>query len=252
MFFSYLAAYFWAIQKDQNIERLMKKFSLGKWKTFIIFLVVFLIIINAGHDGLIRRFLGFFNSAPIWGLFLLYAAKAWKKRGLRSWIIWLPAVGFLFSAIPGLQLGSFFGGISGWVIRAEKSDPIHIGGYKLVNKNEETHWLAHAIFQPHGQIGRFRRAFLAMPNTGEREFMQFSFETYKRIFPGIERGNFLHQWALGDFAYPTHSLQKYDTKVLAEHFRPKDIVEIIKVSEKYNYEGVAIEKKIKHRLKITE
>ena len=37
-------------------------------------------------------------------------------------------------------------------------------------------------------------------------------------FQGFERGNFPHQWALGDFAYPTHSLQKYETKALAEAF----------------------------------
>ena len=115
MLFCYLAAYFWVVQKGQNIERLLKTFSLGKWKAFTIFLFEFFIIVNAGHDSLTRRLLGFLNSAPIWVLFLLYGAGAWKTERHAVGLL-VASLRFLFAAIPGLQLASFFGGVSGWLM----------------------------------------------------------------------------------------------------------------------------------------
>lgn len=233
--------FLWTIQRPKNIENLLRKLSKGGWWPFLIFLLVFLAVVNAGTPIALRRFLGFFWSVPVWGLLIVYARRACRLSSSRNSIAWLPATAFLFAAVPGFMAGPFYGGIAGWVIRASETDPVHVSGYKLINSKGQSHWLSHAFFQPHGQIGRFERAFRAMPNATERDFFVFAFETYKRSYPGIVAGNFPHQWALGALAYPTHSLQKYDTDVLARDFPPSDIVAIERTLEIYDFKGRLLE-----------
>ncbi|MEO9650452.1 MAG: hypothetical protein ABJ360_12870 [Roseobacter sp.] len=73
-----------------------------------------------------------------------------------------------------------------------------------------------------------------MPNSNEQDFVRFAFQTYARIFPSLVDGVYPHQWALGDFAYPTHSLQKYGPEILAKDLAPDDIMAIEYVSDVYD------------------
>ncbi len=236
--------YLWSIRKNENVENALRILSSGRWQPFLILLVGYLFVVNAGSPLSLRRFLGFFLSAPVWGLFVLYGVRYFRRSSPRSWLAWLPAAAFLFAAVPGFIAGPFYGGIAGWVIRYDATKPVTISGYKLVNSQGQKHWLNHAIFQPHGQIGRFRRAYRAMPDTKEEDFVRFAFETYLRIYPGITRGHYPHQWALGDFAYPTHSLQKYNTEILADNFAPDNVVSIERVVEEYDFSGNLIERRV--------
>lgn len=246
------AGFRWALQRNEHVEGLLKELSRGGWKPFLIALTVFLFIVNAGTPIGLRRFLGFFLAAPVWGLLVMYGSRAFRLSRSRNWLVWLPAAAFLFAAIPGVIVGPFYGGIAGWVIKADTTKPVRISGYQLVNEQGETHWLNHAIFQPHGQIGRFRRAFRAMEDGSEEAFVRFAFETYVRIFPGIANGHFPHQWALGDYAYPTHSLQKYDTESLGRDFAPDNIAAIQMVHELYDHAGNLISTKVSKSYNIEE
>lgn len=54
-------------------------------------------------------------------------------------------------------------------------------------------------------------------------------------------GTFLHQWALGAAAYPTHNLQKYETEALSGDFHSDAIVAIERSLGTYSFEGELIQ-----------
>ena len=247
--------YYWLILRHRNLEGLLRKLDIGGWLAFSLFLLYFLILVNAVDPLVTRRFIGVLLCVPVIGLLFrlarVYGRKT-RKAGPLRFFAWVPVATLLFAVVPGFIAGPFYSGIAGWVIRANEEDPIRITGLKLINASGDAHWLPPAVFQPHGQIGRFERAFLAIPGESAASFVKFAFETYVRIYPQLEKGKFPHQWALGDVAYPTHSLQKYNTEQLAAHFAPEDVVRIDRMVEVYDISGNQVSSAASASYPITE
>lgn len=214
----------------------------ANWSVVIAYIAMWLMIVNSFDIVLFRRVAGFITVIPLTAV----AADLYRKHNADPQIGKIPAgVPFailLFAFFPGLYLAPFYGGIFGWTAHVDRSLPIVVSGFKLVNRDGDEIWYNHAFFQPVTMNGRFQRAFTdAMPETDV--FVQFMFDNYKRIYPMLETGRMPHEWALGRFAYPSHNLSDSNALDYVDKFEPSKIVGLERVSETYSFDGVFLDAK---------
>jgi hypothetical protein len=196
----------------------------------ITYVIVWLTAVNLFDMVPFRRFAGFIAILPLIAvaldLYRLHHRSAGRVPAA------LPLVTLVFAFFPGLYLAPFYGGIFGWTAQVDRSKPVVVAGYKLVNQDGEEIWYNHEFFQPITQNGRFRRAFLSgIPD--EAKFVQFMFDNYRRIYPMLETGRMPHEWALGHLAYPSHNLSDSNALDYVGRFEPSKITSIEYVSESY-------------------
>lgn len=216
----------------------------GSFKFWIIYFFVFYLTINFTDFTLVRRFIGFFLVIPIICVFIYLGQNIEKKLKRKSLIFFLPALILIFASIPGLHIGPFYGGISGWIIPAKKIEPITMQGFKLINENGEKTWFNHAHFQPHGMQYRFYDAYMWYSDKDDSKFVNFAYKTYQRNFELISKGKYPHQWLLGKYAYPTHTMSYDDTEKLTKNFHPSKIIAIEKVVDIYSFDKKFIKSEI--------
>ena len=139
--------------------------------------------------------------------------------------------------------GAIFGGISGWVIVADKENPIVLSGIKFVNNDGATIWQTLPL-QPTTQVGRFYRAYVGSGTGSRSDYLRFIFSNYKRIYPTIEKGTLPHEKRLGKFSYPPHSLVKSNAKDYVGVFSPERLRSIRFEKEYYDWEGELLKRDI--------
>jgi hypothetical protein len=236
------AAWLLFFSKAAYASYLYKRIRYADWSFVIAYVAMWLMIVNSLDIVLFRRVAAFIAVLPL----IAVAADLYRKHKADPQIGKIPAgVPFailLFSFFPGLYLAPFYGGIFGWTAHVDRSRPIVVSGFKLVNRDGDEIWYNHAFFQPVTMNGRFQRAFAnAIPET--EVFVQFMFDNYKRIYPMLETGRMPHEWALGRLAYPSHNLSDSNALDYVEKFAPSKIVGLEKVFETYTFDGVFLEAK---------
>ncbi|MEM9357550.1 MAG: DCC1-like thiol-disulfide oxidoreductase family protein [Pseudomonadota bacterium] len=223
----------WAIQLHRSLK------SAG-WLGLLLWFGAWLVIVNSGELVVQRRFMGFAASLPLLGIavdfFLQHCARRSEDERMPLVPAIFPAILVIFVLFPGFCILPFYGGIAGWYFSIDKSKPVRVSGIKFVNDDGDTIWHNSALLQPHTQIGRFRRAFTKRAGNREK-FLRFVFENYRRYHPLLKTGRLPHQWALGTWAYPPHSLTKNNALEYAAKFPPERVAAVRFETEYYNWDG---------------
>ncbi|UJW76418.1 DCC1-like thiol-disulfide oxidoreductase family protein [Rhizobium sp. SL42] len=228
--------------KAAYARQIYNRIRQADWSIVIAYVAILLLIVNTLDIVLFRRLAAFITILPL----LAVAVDLYRKYGADPQIGKIPAIVpfaiLVFAFFPGLYMAPFYGGIFGWTAHVDRSRPIVVSGYKLVNQDGDEIWYNHAFFQPVTMNGRFRRAFSdAIPET--EKFVQFMFDNYKRIYPMLETGRMPHEWALGRFAYPSHNLSDNNSLDYVGKFEPSKIIGMETVVETYNFDGTFLEAK---------
>lgn len=236
------AAWLRFFSKAAYANHLYKRIRYADWSSVIAYVAVWLVIVNSLDIVAFRRVAAFIAVLPL----VAVAIDLYQKHKADPQIGKIPAsiplVMLLFVFFPGLYLAPFYGGIFGWTAHVDRSRPIVVSGFKLVNSDGDEIWYNHAFFQPVTMNGRFQRAFTdAIPET--EIFVQFMFDNYRRIYPMLETGRMPHEWALGRLAYPSHNLSDSNALDYVGRFEPSKIVGLEKVSETYSFDGMFLEAK---------
>lgn len=211
------------------------------WTVLLTWFCVWLAVVNSGELIIERRFLGLLAALPLIGIFIdLFlegreGSSEERKFGLTPRIY--PVFLIVFVLFPGVYIAPFYGGIVGWYDDIDKNRLIEISGIKLVNDKGQEIWHNPVFLQPNTLIGRFRHAYTNSGTGNDEDYIHFLYENYERIYPGLERGHLPHQWALGDFAYPPHSLTHNNASAYVPNFSPVRISKIQILSEYYDWDG---------------
>lgn len=224
--------------------------------SLIFYFCVWILVVNTGELIIERKFLGFIGALPLVGLFvdLFREARSDKAASYRIGLVAgiFPAFLIAFSLFPGVFIAPFYGGIVGWYDDLDKNRLVEISGIKLVNIDGGEIWHNPVFFQPHSLIGRFRHAYENSGTGDTADFLGFLYANYQRIYPGLERGRLPHQWALGDFSYPPHSLTHNNAEAYVPDFAPDRIDKIYIVSEYFDWNGEYVERKIWTEYRVPE
>ena len=134
----------------------------------------------------------------------------------------------IISIVPGAYFPPFYDGIAGWTSESFETTNLKYDGYQLVRDDGEYVWNSHAFFSPSTMRGRFINTLNNTNKGSSEDIYQFIFSNYTKIHPGIMKGHYPHQKYLGSFAYPTHTLSRYDPNY--KNFPPNKMKFIRKVS----------------------
>jgi hypothetical protein len=202
-----------------------------------IFLITF--ILNFIPIISLNRIILFFLMLPLVVYFYVrYKSEKNNKNG-KSGIVLSGLI--LFCIFPGLYIAPFFNGIAGWFIEVDTTKNFKVSAYVLTNSDDEKVTLNHALLQPSSQIGRLEKAWRHSKRS-KSDFMIFSFNNYKRLYPIIRSGSLSHQKVLGQFAYPTHNLSHSNASAY-KNFPPEDIESISQIIYIMDWSGTVVSKK---------
>lgn len=227
--------------------RLYSRLRYGGWWPLVAYLGVWLAIVHVPEILVLRRFVALAAGFPLLGILLdLWREKRRDARYPRA-VAAYPLFLGLFVLIPGWFFPPFFGGISGWTSPVDRTRPVVLSGAKLVNRDGGETWHNHAFFQPHTQRERFERAFLGKTDSMQA-YLEFVFQNYERIYPGLQQGHLPHQWALGPLAYPTHNLSDNNASEYVPDFAPENITAMRYVREGYAWDGSLATREVLYEL----
>ena len=212
----------WTVVQERIAQKWGALLRDGSLLTLLVFAFIWFLLVNSGYNVFYRRLFGFIGAFPVIALFLSLYFEKRKEPNVGKICAAVPCALIVFVLFPGFIFPPFYGGIAGWTMDVDKSKPVIISGIRLVNDEQEEIWHNPAFLQPHTQVGRFQKAFLASGHKRDA-YLAFLFENYKRIYPTLQIGRLPHQIYLGDFAYPTHNLQSNNSKEYVGAFHPDRI-----------------------------
>lgn len=227
----------WRLLVDVSLApSLEARLRSGQGRYLLGYVGIWLLAVNAFDLVVMRRPVGLIAALPLL-VMLFEMSRRWRKRpGVGRLPSLVPFALLLFVTFPGLYLAPFYGGIAGWTYYSDMTRPVPVYGHKFVNDVGEEIWFNHAFFQPITLAFRFDRVFLARdPNYDH--FLKFMYDTYSRNYNVVVKGRLPHQWALGRFAYPTHSIAANNASDYIGKFAPERIVEVKQVTEYYSRSG---------------
>lgn len=222
--------------KGSRAHVLYKLIRNADWQTVGLYVLAWFCVVNSFDLVPFRRFAGFVAILPI----AVVAYSLFAEHKNNPLVGKVPAAAplalLLFAFFPGLYLAPFYGGIFGWTSEVDRSKPVVVSGFKLVNSTGREIWYNHAFLQPMTMNTRFARAFAnAIPEP--EKYAKFMFENYERIYPTLRSGRMPHEWALGRLAYPSHNLSDSNATDYVGEFEPTNIVGIVSVVEAYSFDG---------------
>ena len=202
------------------------------------YIFIIISILNVVPIIAITRITLFFLLLPLIAYFYDRYKSENNKKGKSGMLL---SCLILFSCFPGLYIAPFFNGIAGWVVHVDPAKNFYATTYVLTNSSNKRVILNHALLEPSSMLGRLETAWI---NSGRSklDFLNFSYENYKRLYPIIKSGNLPHQRILKKFAYPTHTLSDSNASLYL-NFPPEDIKSISQITYEINWKGEIISEK---------
>jgi predicted DCC family thiol-disulfide oxidoreductase YuxK len=219
---------------DEFVRKLVNGLENLNWRNLFVYIAIWFLLISSMDLIALRRIIAFIAILPIIRLAWKIGFKYQKDSNVGAVGAWVPFAICIFAFFPSLYVAPFYGGIAGWTLKIDRTQPVRVSGYQLANLEGETVWFNHAFFQPISMDGRLERAFQRVDASGDR-YMKFIYETYARSYPKLKSGFMPHQFLLGNLAYPTHNLSKNNALDYSDNFSPELISKVIRVDEYYDW-----------------